>query len=104
MAGRHTELTLEVPIVPSTNGAEKDVRSLRDKTVQIAVPGGANWTMLVQGTVDGTNWETLGTYASAGGLLAVPESLSAMRVRCTAYVAAAPTITVAGFNARDEGA
>lgn len=101
--GRFISMTLDVPS-SATAGAAKDARFLRGKTVQLDAPVGSDWTAVVEGTIDGTTWVALGTYVATGVVLAVTEAVQSIRIRLSAYVAAAPTATLAGYNARDEAA
>lgn len=73
---------LDVVVGTTGNGEAYDCPDCTDKYVQIV--GTFTATLLIQGTIDGTNWHTIASVA-ATGMTAVPQTLVAIRIRTDAY-------------------
>jgi hypothetical protein len=78
------------PLLNGEAGATLDLPAFGDRTVQIAGTFGAGGTIVIEGSLDGTNWITMnniqGTALSftAAGLRAVSEATRYIRPRVTA--------------------
>lgn len=78
------------PLLNGETGATLNLPGFGDRTVQVAGTFGAGGTIVIEGSLDNTNWITLnniqGTALSltAGGLRAISEATTYLRPRVTA--------------------
>lgn len=79
-------------------GTAVDVSKLRNKYLQ--AEGGYTGTFDLEGSVDGSNYETLQAAVSAGTIVAVPESVSLARIDDSSVTVGAADAVIAGFNER----
>lgn len=79
-------------------GAAANVFRFRDKFVQ--VHGTFVATLQLEGSIDGSEYFPVGTPQSAGGIVAVPETIEFLRVRVAAFTSGEPKATCAGFDER----
>ena len=52
----------------------------------LQVSGITSATVALQGSLDGTNWSTIGTALTANGIVTVQNSPKYLRANCTVYV------------------
>jgi hypothetical protein len=72
-------------------GASKAVQADAGQPAFLQVSGITSATVALQGSLDGTNWSTLGTALTADGLVTVANAPKYLRANCTVY--ATGTIT-----------
>jgi len=58
------------------------------------VSGVTSATVVLQGSLDGTNWATLGTALTADGMVTVANAPLYIRANCTVYVSGTITAKV----------
>jgi len=58
------------------------------------VSGVTSATVVLQGSLDGTNWATLGTALTADGMVTVANAPMYVRANCTVYVSGTITAKV----------
>ena len=67
-------------------GASKAVQVDGGQPAFLQVSGITSATVVLQGSLDGTNWSTLGTALTADGLVTVANAPKYLRANCTVYV------------------
>ena len=67
-------------------GASKAVQVDGGQPAFLQVSGITSATVALQGSLDGTNWSTLGTALTADGLVTVANAPKYLRANCTVYV------------------
>ena len=67
-------------------GASKAVQVDGGQPAFLQVSGITSATVLLQGSLDGTNWSTLGTSLTADGIVTVANAPKYLRANCTVYV------------------
>jgi hypothetical protein len=67
-------------------GASKAVQADAGQPAFLQVSGITSATVALQGSLDGTNWSTLGTALTADGLVTVANAPKYLRANCTVYV------------------
>jgi hypothetical protein len=67
-------------------GASKEVQADAGQPAFLQVSGITSATVVLQGSLDGTNWATLGTALTADGLITVANAPKYLRANCTVYV------------------
>ncbi len=72
-------------------GASRAVQADAGQPAFLQVSGITSATVVLQGSLDGTNWSTLGTALTADGLVTVANAPKYLRANCTLY--ATGTIT-----------
>jgi hypothetical protein len=72
-------------------GASSAVQADAGQPAFLQVSGITSATVVLQGSLDGTNWSTLGTALTADGLITVANAPKYLRANCTVY--ATGTIT-----------
>ncbi len=87
--------TLDIKAEVAT-GTAATVKEWIDKWIQIT--GTFDATLVVEGTIDGTNYETIDTL-TAPGLIEVPEAYRQVRVDTTIYASGTPAGVIVGRNA-----
>ena len=70
----------------TATGASKAVQVDGGQPAFLQVSGITSATVLLQGSLDGTNWSTLGTALTADGLITVANAPKYLRANCTVYV------------------
>lgn len=86
-------------------GAGIDMREYYDRSIQVAGTFGTGGTVVIEGTIDGTNWHTLSNGAgdsltfTSGGVQFIAELVFEIRPRVTAGDGTT-SITVTGFFRR----
>ena len=76
----------------TATGASLPVSTDSNKAAFVQVSGITSATVLVQGSVDGTTWSTLGSSLTADGLVTISDPPPYIRANVTVYVTG--TITV----------
>jgi len=72
-------------------GASKAVQVDGGQPAFLQVSGITSATVVLQGSLDGTNWSTIGTALTADGMITVANAPKYLRANCTVY--ASGTIT-----------
>ena len=67
-------------------GASKAVQVDAGAPAFLQVNGITSATVVLQGSLDGTNWSTLGSSLTADGLVTVANAPKYLRANCTVYV------------------
>jgi hypothetical protein len=67
-------------------GASGAVQADAGQPAFLQVSGITSATVALQGSLDGTNWSTLGTALTADGLVTVANAPKYLRANCTVYV------------------
>jgi len=67
-------------------GASKAVQVDAGLPAFLQVSGITSATVLLQGSLDGTNWATLGTSLTADGIVTVANAPKYLRANCTVFV------------------
>jgi hypothetical protein len=67
-------------------GASQAVQADAGLPAFLQVSGITSATVVLQGSLDGTNWSTLGTALTADGLVTVANAPKYLRANCTVYV------------------
>jgi hypothetical protein len=75
-------------------GASKAVQADGGLPAFLQISGVTSATVVFQGSLDGTNWSTLGTALTADGLVTVANAPKYLRANCTVYVSGTITAKV----------
>ena len=67
-------------------GASTAVQADAGQPAFLQVSGITSATVALQGSLDGTNWSTIGTALTADGLVTVANAPKYLRANCTVYV------------------
>jgi hypothetical protein len=67
-------------------GASRAVQADAGQPAFLQVSGITSATVVLQGSLDGENWSTLGTALTADGLVTVANAPKYLRANCTVYV------------------
>ena len=67
-------------------GASKAVQVDGGQPAFLQVSGITSATVVLQGSLDGTNWSTIGTALTADGLVTVANAPKYLRANCTVFV------------------
>jgi hypothetical protein len=84
MSSLTTPVTLLSAVVAT--GASKAVQADAGQPAFLQVSGITSATVALQGSLDGTNWSTIGTALTADGLVTVANAPKYLRANCTVYV------------------
>jgi pectate lyase len=84
MSSLTTPVTLLSAVVAT--GASKAVQADAGQPAFLQVSGITSATVALQGSLDGTNWSTIGTALTADGLITVANAPKYLRANCTVYV------------------
>jgi hypothetical protein len=84
MSSLTTPVTLLNAVVAT--GASKAVQADAGQPAFLQVSGITSATVALQGSLDGTNWSTIGTALTADGLVTVANAPKYLRANCTVYV------------------
>jgi hypothetical protein len=84
MASLTTPVTLLSAV--GATGASKAVQADAGQPAFLQVSGITSATVALQGSLDGTNWSTIGTALTADGLVTVANAPKYLRANCTVYV------------------
>ena len=75
-------------------GESKAVQVDAGQPAFLQVSGITSATVALQGSLDGTNWSTLGTALTANGIITVANAPKYLRANCTAYTSGTITAKV----------
>jgi hypothetical protein len=75
-------------------GASTAVQVDSGQPAFLQVSGITSATVALQGSLDGTNWSTLGTALTANGIVTVQNAPTYLRANCTVYVTGTITAKV----------
>ncbi|NBS91912.1 hypothetical protein EBS67_18260 [bacterium] len=75
-------------------GASTAVQVDSGQPAFLQVSGITSATVALQGSLDGTNWSTLGTALTANGIITVQNAPTYLRANCTVYVTGTITAKV----------
>ena len=75
-------------------GASKAVQVDGGQPAFLQVSGITSATVVLQGSLDGTNWSTLGTALTADGITTVANAPKYLRANCTVYVSGTITAKI----------
>jgi len=75
-------------------GASTAVQVDSGQPAFLQVSGITSATVVLQGSLDGTNWSTLGTALTANGIVTVQNAPTYLRANCTVYVTGTITAKV----------
>jgi hypothetical protein len=78
----------------TATGASKAVQADGGLPAFLQISGITSATVVFQGSLDGTNWSTLGTALTADGLVTVANAPKYLRANCTVYVSGTITAKV----------
>lgn len=78
----------------TASGASKAVQVEGGNPAFLQVNGITSATVVFQGSLDGTNWSTLGTALTADGLVTVANAPKYLRANCTVYVSGTITAKI----------
>ena len=67
-------------------GASTAVQADAGQPAFLQVSGITSATVALQGSLDGTNWSTIGTALTANGIVTVQNAPKYLRANCTVYV------------------
>jgi len=84
MASLAAPITLLSAVVAT--GASKAVQVDAGTPAFLQVSGITSATVALQGSLDGTNWSTIGTALTADGIVTVANAPKYLRANCTVYV------------------
>ena len=84
MASLTTPVTLLSAVVAT--GESKAVQVDTGQPALLQVSGITSATVVLQGSLDGTNWSTLGTALTANGIVTVQNAPTYLRANCTVFV------------------
>jgi hypothetical protein len=84
MASLTTPITLLSDVVAT--GESKAVQVDGGVPAFLQVSGITSATVALQGSLDGTNWSTIGTALTANGMITVANAPKYLRANCTVYV------------------
>ncbi len=78
----------------TATGASKAVQADGGLPAFLQVSGITSATVVFQGSLDGTNWSTLGSALTADGLVTVANAPKYLRANCTVYVSGTITAKI----------
>jgi hypothetical protein len=91
-----SSLTTPVTLLSAVGatGASKAVQADAGQPAFLQVSGITSATVVLQGSLDGTNWSTLGTALTADGFVTVANATKYLRANCTVYVSGTITAKI----------
>lgn len=78
----------------SASGASRAVQCDAGLPAFMQVNGITSATVVLQGSIDGSNWSTLGSALTADGLVTITNAPKYLRANCTTYVSGTITAKV----------
>jgi len=78
----------------TATGASKAMQADGGQPAFLQVSGITSATVVFQGSLDGTNWSTLGSSLTADGLVTVANAPKYLRANCTVYVSGTITAKI----------
>ena len=92
MASLTTPVTLLSAV--TATGASQAVQADAGQPAFLQVSGITSATVALQGSLDGTNWSTIGTALTADGMITVANAPKYLRANCTVYVSGTITAKI----------
>jgi hypothetical protein len=92
MASLTTPITLLSAV--GATGASKAVQADAGQPAFLQVSGITSATVALEGSLDGTNWSTIGTALTANGIVTVQNAPKYLRANCTVYVSGTITAKI----------
>ena len=92
MSSLSTPVTLLSAV--TATGASKAVQVDAGQPAFLQISGITSATVLLQGSLDGTNWSTIGTALTADGIVTVANAPKYLRANCTVYVSGTITAKI----------
>jgi len=83
MASLTTPITLLSAV--TATGASQAVQADAGQPAFLQVSGITSATVALQGSLDGTNWSTIGTALTANGIVTIANAPTYLRANCTVY-------------------
>jgi pectate lyase len=84
MASLTTPITLLSAV--TATGASQAVQADAGQPAFLQVSGITSATVALQGSLDGSNWSTIGTALTANGIITIANAPTYLRANCTVYV------------------
>lgn len=84
MAALTAPITLLADV--GATGASRAVQADAGQPAFLQVSGITSATVALEGSLDGTNWSTIGTALTANGMVTVANAPKYLRANCTVYV------------------
>jgi hypothetical protein len=84
MAALTAPITLLADVVAT--GASRAVQADAGQPAFLQVSGITTATVALEGSLDGSNWSTIGTALTANGMVTVANAPKYLRANCTVYV------------------
>jgi|TARA_R110002126_G_scaffold67407_1_gene170843 pectate lyase len=84
MASLTTPVTLLSAV--TATGASQAVQADAGQPAFLQVSGITSATVALQGSLDGSNWSTIGTALTANGIITIANAPTYLRANCTVYV------------------
>jgi hypothetical protein len=78
----------------TATGASKAVQVDSGLPAFLQINGITSATVALQGSLDGTNWSTIGTALTSDGLITVANAPKYLRANCTVYVSGTITAKI----------
>jgi hypothetical protein len=78
----------------TATGASSAVQVDGGQPLFLQVNGITSATVVLQGSLDGTNWSTLGSALTADGLITIANAPKYVRANCTVYVSGTITAKI----------
>jgi hypothetical protein len=75
-------------------GVSTSVQADAGQPAFLQVSGITSATVALQGSLDGTNWSTIGTALTANGIITVQNAPKYLRANCTVYVSGTITAKI----------
>lgn len=75
-------------------GASPAVQADAGQSAFLQVSGITSATVALQGSLDGTNWSTIGTALTANGIITIANAPTYLRANCIVYVSGTITAKV----------
>jgi pectate lyase len=92
MASLTTPVTLLSAV--TATGASQAVQADAGQPAFLQVSGITSATVALQGSLDGTNWSTIGTALTANGIVTIANAPTYLRANCTVYVSGTITAKI----------
>ena len=92
MASLTTPVTLLSAV--TATGASQAVQADAGQPAFLQVSGITSATVALQGSLDGSNWSTIGTALTANGIITIANAPTYLRANCTAYTSGTITAKV----------
>jgi pectate lyase len=83
-----SSLTTPVTLLSAVTatGASQAVQADAGQPAFLQVSGITSATVALQGSLDGSNWSTIGTALTANGIITIANAPTYLRANCTVYV------------------